>query len=207
MKNIIGTISNEKNLDLLYSVFDDLIILNDNNGLDINAIINILSYDIKQKYFLNLIKNKEMRKYWLKIKEEILSFLIYNDKDCYRDPETIISLILNCEDDEFRCDILNDLKKMILKYEDFYNIEENDNFIFFKLFTERCKNLIDIVEVNSSVYYSEMIALQNKIENDLKTKNIPYNITYTTFLAHTNGDILLLLLIIFSHRKKRESKL
>lgn len=45
---------------------------------------------------------------------------------------------------------------MIMKEEEFYSKEENENYLFFKLFFEKCKDLLKINEISTGIYLDEL---------------------------------------------------
>ena len=87
-----------KNFDLYFVIFDNLLICNENNNLDLCLIAELLNinYEITSKYFFYLIKNKEMSSIVLKLKTNIINFFVLKNR---YNAEGFFSLLLLSEDD------------------------------------------------------------------------------------------------------------
>ena len=195
MKELINNITSSeiKDKDILFKIFDEWLISNDNREIDIKSIVTYFVDDdnlneFTSGYFSYLIKNKKKESITFKLKEIIIPFFLQHNRDELDSSETIISLILDC--DQFRDYILAQLDDRVLKYEDFYDTNENDNFTLFKLFIESCKNMLSEEEISSGLYYMEGIIIQNNITNELKQKDILYNKLNKIFEADKNDRFL-----------------
>ena len=207
MKELINSYSEVKNMDMLFKIFDEWLISNENQEIDIDLIVKYFVEDnnlqeIASGYFSYLIKNKKNESITFKLKEIIIPFFLQHNRDNLNNSETIISLIKDCE--KFRDYILSLLDNRVLKSEDFYDIEENDNFNLFKLFIESCKNMLSEDEINSGLYYMEGIIIQNNITNDLQKKDILYNKINKIFEADKNNRFLNKIKVIIQNEKQSE---
>ena len=178
----------EKDKNSLFLALDDWIKINYNHKINISNILINFDKELKSEYFHKLIKNKDMEKYIINLKNIIFPLVLNKDKK--GNEEIIISLLLDINNNDIRADILFEISNRALKSTDFYSIEENYNFTLYKLFIEKCKNLFNIEEISTSVYFNEIITVQNNIENDLKNKNVEYNIMKTIIEADKNEEFL-----------------
>ena len=182
-KDIILTVldENKKNYEKIYKIFDKWIIINANIGADLTNVIQILylNYDITSKYFFYLLKSKEMRDYTNDLKDYILKFFLFQNRIGSITAESLISLLLLlANNDLYLISFLNQLDKKILKENEFYQKEESDNFLLFKLFFQKCNDLIKNPKILEGNYLKETIKVKSKIYNDLQNNNVPYNIVY-----------------------------
>jgi hypothetical protein len=103
--------------------------------LDLTYIFNLiasLNYVITSKYFFYLIKNQNLKTIFGKLKDLIIEFFVDQFKDKTnkgQNAESVISLLILCTDNNFRVSLLNKMNKMIMKEEEFYSKEENENFL------------------------------------------------------------------------------
>ena len=180
----IGKIKNtilekkDKDYDLYFYIFDNCLFCNDNNNLDLNVVVDLLTinYDITSKYYFYLLKNEEMKSIVMKIIVIIFKFFLLKNKEDKANAEVLISLLLLSHNKRLDLYFLNQLDKRILTEEDFYEKEENSNFILFKLFFEKCDKLIKNVEISEGKYLLGSILIKNKILTDLKENRIKYSI-------------------------------
>ena len=179
-RDIIYTVLEEKkeNYETLYKIFDNWIMINWNSGLDLNFVINILevNYEITSKYYFHLLKSKEMQYYSNMFKNYILDFFLKQNNKGDNNAESLISLLLMSPNEQFLLFFLNKLNKKILTEKEFYQKEESDNFLLFKLFFQKCNDLMKNQKILEGYYLKETIKVQNKIYNDLQNNNVPYNI-------------------------------
>ena len=178
--DLIYSILEEKEevYDLLFKIIDNWFVCNEYNNLDLNYVSDLieLNYDFTSKYYFHILKNKKMQFIAMKIKNNIIRFFLKQNKEGNNNAESLISLLLLAPDDQFCLYFLNQLDQKILKEEDFYQKEENQNYLLFKLFFERCMELIKKPEINQGKYLSESIIMKNKIYNDLKNNEVRYDI-------------------------------
>ena len=145
-----------------------------------------------------------MKDYTLQIRENVMQFFLEQNKDGYGDADTILTIIIESEK-EFRGDIMNKLGNRIFKEKDFYEIGENNNFIFYKKFMEKCKDYFQIPEINAGIYYNEVIMTQNKIFNDLKKKEVEYNKILQLIEKDENNSFLNKIKVITQNEKEGET--
>ena len=180
IEELIFTVLDEKeeNYDLLFEIFDDWILLNDNNGLDLDFCTKQLelNYNLTSKYYFYLLKSKKMKYIGMKIKNIIINFFLEQNRVGNNNAESLISLLLVSSDSDFCLYVLNQFNDKILTENDFYQKEENQNFLLFKLFFEKCSELIQNREIRQGIYLYESIEIKEKIYNDLKNNNVRYEI-------------------------------
>ena len=145
--------------------------------------ISELNYVITQKYFFYLLKNRNLENIFNEIKDLIIKFFIEqkNDKiNKCENAEALISLLILSDDynNKFRLDLLNQMQKVIIKEEEFHLKEETENFVLFKLFFEKCKDLLNIIDISCDSYLKESVSIKNRIYNNLKELKIKYDIIY-----------------------------
>ena len=189
----------EKNYDKLFQIFDNWFIINELNSLDLGFLKENLEkiYNITSKYYLYLIQNNDMKAIVRKIKDFIINFYIEQMKRGNNSYESIISL-LQCKDNELLLFFLNNLDNIILKEEEFYQIEDTVNFLLFKLFFQKCKDFLDDPKINQGKYLKDSLIIKCKINNDLNNKRVKYNIVnnlmnedkklYNKMLVISEGD-------------------
>ena len=125
----------EENYNLIFDIFDKIFIINEYANLDLTYIFNLiasLNYVITSKYFFYLIKNQNLKTIFGKLKDLIIEFFVDQFKDKTnkgQNAESVISLLILCTDNNFRVSLLNKMNKMIMKEEEFYSKEENENFL------------------------------------------------------------------------------
>ena len=180
----------EQDEKLIYSVLNNWIIINCINNINISNILIRFDNKLKSNYFSILIKNKDMEKYIIQFKDIIVPFVLNNNKSKNGNAETIIYLLLNFDNNELRCDILSELSDRDLKNKDFYCIGENDDFLLYKLFFEKCQHLFNLPEINTSTYFLKITSIRSKLENDLKNKDVEYNIIKKIIEVDKNGEFL-----------------
>ena len=181
-KDIIFTVLDEKkeNFEFLYKIFDNWILINDYNGLNLNDVIEPLeiNYDLTSKYFFYLLKAKEMQKITEKIKELIINFFLKQTQEGGNNAESLISLLLIAPNNQFLLFFLNQLNKQVMTEKDFYQKEETNNFLLFKLFLEKCNDLMKNNEIAGGEYLFRTVLIKDKIFNDLKNNDVQYNLVY-----------------------------
>ena len=133
-----------------------------------------MNYDLTSKYYKNLLENQKMSYVLEKIKKSISNFIInqYNDKKL--NANSIISMLLISKDKKIISHFLNELEKNILTENDFYQKEENLNYQLFKLFLEKCSQLIKNKDLYDGQYLIKTIQIQSKIHNDIISNNVEY---------------------------------
>ena len=181
-EELIFTVLEEKeeNYNLIFEIFDTLLIYNDNNDLDLQYILNLiqsnLSYDFITKYYFYLLKNKDIDLIVSKLKNNIIGFFIEQTKHGIARAESLISLLSFSNDNKFTLYLLDQMDKMIATENDFYQKEESRNFLLFKLFFEKCRDLIKNKEISQGKYLMESILLKSKVLKNLDDNKIKFDI-------------------------------
>ena len=68
------------------------------------------------------------------------------------------------------------MDNMIINENDIYQKEETQNFILFKLFFEKCGELLKNKDIYHGKYLFESITLKNQINTDLNNCSIKYDL-------------------------------
>ena len=195
------TILDEKEEDYnkIFEVIDNWFIVNEKNNLDLNYLINSieLDYNFTSKYFFHILKSKKMNNIANILKGIIIDFFLQQNNAGKNNAESLISLLLLCNDD-LCIYFLDQLNNKILTERDFYHKEETENFLLFKLFFKRCNELIQNPEICKGIYLKKSLSIKDKIQNDLKNNDIKYEIAnnlidenntlYNKILAIENKD-------------------
>ena len=173
---IFTALDDTKNEKTIFSIFDNWLIINHYNSMDLTPITQKieLNYDLTTKYYKNLLENQKMAYILEKIKGNISNFIInqYNDRKLNAD--SIISMLLISKDKNITSYFLDELEKNILTVNDFYLKEENLNYQLFKLFLEKCTQLIKNKDLYNGQYLIQTIKIQSKLDDDLKKNNVEY---------------------------------
>ena len=173
-------ILDQKEVDesILFEIYDNLLIINNNYKIDLASLFEIfeVNYVITPKYYFHLIKSKKMRNITYKIYDNITQFFIEQNAKGADNAESIISLLIIAEEnklDNLREAILEQLNSKIITEEDFYQKEESQNFQIFKLFFEKCNNLLLTWK---GKYLDESNKIREKIKKDLINCNVEYDL-------------------------------
>ena len=83
-------------------------------------------------------------------------------------------MLLISKDKKITSYFLDELEKNILTENDFYLKEENLNYQLFKLFLEKCTQLIKNKDFYKGSYLLQTIKIQSKLEDNLKKDNVEY---------------------------------
>jgi len=192
IEQIIFTALNEKEniYDSLFSIFDNWLICNEYNGLDLNYITNILAKIKKftSKYYFYLLKNQNMTFIANKIKNNIMNFFLWQEGEGNDTAETLISLLLLSHGSDLCLYFLNQLNNKILTEKDFYQKDENQKFLLFKLFFEKCGELIQNPAISQGYYLEQSLKIKIKISNDLISSNVRYDMM--DYLIDENNSFL-----------------
>ena len=164
----------EKDYNMLFEIFKNLLICSEKNKL--KPKVYILNYDFTSKFFFYLLKNKKLQIIVNKIKQIIIDFFLQQNRKGKANEESLISLLQLSPNNDFCLKLLNQMDNMILKEDDFYQKEENKNFILFKIFFEKCVNLIKNKEILDGKYLNESLLLKSKILNDLSKNKLKYDL-------------------------------
>ena len=167
----------EENLEILFKIFKNLIVINhsfEDFNLEFPITIVQISYDFTSKYYFYLLKREEINDIVMEVKDYIISFFIKQTYNNCQNAESLISLLLLSKDKDFSINLLNLMNHLIINENDFYQKEENENFKFFKVFFEKCKDLQKNEYISNGNYIVKSIEIKNKILNDLKISQIPF---------------------------------
>ena len=176
VKELILTVLDEK--EDINKVLDNILICNYNNDLDLKFIVELLqiNYEFTSKYFFYLLKNKDLEYIVSKIKDLIIEFFIQQTREGKANAESLISLLLLSPNIKFSLYLLNQMDNMIVKENEFYQKEDTPNFLLFKLFFEKCGELIKNKDVSQGKYLNESVLIKSKVLDDLKNNKIIYEV-------------------------------
>ena len=180
-RDIIYTILDEKeeNYNIIYEVIDNFFKCNIYNDLDLEYIFDLIQIDnFASKYYFYLLKNKNLEDIVSKIKSLIINFFLQQNMQQIMDAEILISLLLLSPDNNFSLSLLNKMDNMIIKENDIYQKEDTVNFLLFKLFFQKCGELLKNEDISQGKYLYESIILKNKILNDLTNFKIKYDLAF-----------------------------
>ena len=166
---------NEKNL---FEIIDEWLLINFDNNCDLNYNCRILeiNYDFTSKYYFHIFKSKEMQLIVNYIRGNIIKFFLGQNKENYYSAESLIFLLLNSPNDQFRLYVLNQMDKFIMTKEDFYQKEENQRYQLFKLFWERCGDFRKNQNIAQGNYLNEIILIKYRLINEIRNHDISYEI-------------------------------
>ena len=182
IKELIYTVLEEKeeNFNIIFEIFNYILIYNDGADLDLNYILNLielnLSHDFITKYYFDLLKNNNLDFIVSKVKNNIINFFIEQTKLGIAHAESLISLLSFSRDNKFTLYLLNQMDKMIATERDFYQKEESRNFLLFKLFFEKCGDLIKNKEISQGKYLLESTLLKSKLLKNVDDLKIRFDI-------------------------------
>ena len=188
----------EENFEIIFSVLINYFKCCEKYNIKkVNFEINKLDYNFASKFYFYLLdKNEEQL--INRFKEEILIFFLEQNFNKLND-KIIVKIILLNPDSEFCLHFFNQMDIFILTENDFYMKEKNMNFDIFKLFFEKCQDLIDKKKIKNGKYLFKSIAIKNKLKDDLTKSNVKYelinnlidddNIFYNKILVIFDNDI------------------
>ena len=111
-----------------------------------------------------------------KVKSQIINFMIKQIQKQKLNPELIIFLLQNSPNEKFSSYILNQIDSLIMKKEDFYEKGENQKYLFFKLFFEKCSDLLKNNEIYQGYYLTETVMVMTSILYEIKNHDIIYQL-------------------------------
>ena len=183
-ENLINSYFNEESITkengkIFYDIFQKILIYNSKNGFDVIPQLKLIESnfqkDFVSNFYIFLIKEKS-EKLIQKIKNKIIAFFIEQQKSSLN-PESLIYLALISPDSYFFQSLLNQMDNFILNEKDFYQKEENPKFILFKLFYEKCSQLIkNNQKLLEGRYIIETMKLKSKITYDLESGKVEYDL-------------------------------
>ena len=180
MKEIKYNILDEKEEDyeIIFDVFDNWLIYIDNNFMNLETALQDieLNYNLTSKYFYHLFRKEKMVKYQNKLRESIIKFFMAQNKEGNDNEESLITLLLVSKYNLHTCVyILNQLNKRILTEQEFYRKDETPNFRLFRLFFEKCQELMENQEVIKGEYLEQSIIIRQKLCQDLNNFRVRYD--------------------------------
>ena len=207
-QDIILTALDDK-FEVLFEIFDNWLIINDYNKLDLGWVTEKLeiNYDLTSKYFFYLLKNKNMNLITEKIKNLIINFFLKQNKEGVNNAESLISLLLIAPNNNFLLFFLNQLNNQIMTEKDFYQKEETKSFVLFKLFFEKCNDLLKNNAIAGGVYLLQTVLIKNKIFNDLQNCDVQYNIINSLMEEGENDKIFYKKIQIITENKAEADKI
>ena len=173
---IYTALDDTKNENLIFSIIDNWLSINYFNSMDLSLITEKLemNYDFTVKYYKYLLENQSMSYILEIIKGNLSKFFIFQYNDRKLTADSIISMLLISKDKKIISYFFDELEKNILTDNDFYQKEENLNYQLFKLFLEKCAQLIKNQELYEGQYLIQTKKIQTKIHNDLLNKDVEY---------------------------------
>ena len=194
----------KENCDIIFEIYSKLLICNDKNKLDLKLYI-VPDFEFSSKYLFYLLKNNKLKSIINKLKDKIINYYLDQNKKGYANEESLIDLLLISPNNEFCLHLLNEMKNKILTEEEFYQGEETKNFKLFKLFFEKCTDLIKKEEIKEGKYLLESLKIKNKIKNDLSNSKVKYGLMsdlINEYLSFYNK-----ILIIFDRNEEKAKKI
>ena len=168
----------KENEDVLFDIYDNWLLVNFDNRLDLKYNVNILeeNYDFTSKYYFHLFKSKNMQLVVNMIRGYIINFFLGQNIQQRNSPESLIFLLLNSYNDQLCLYVLDQMNKLIMTKEDFYQKEENQRFQLFKLFFEKCGDLYKNPNIAEGKYLQETLRVRYSIITEIKYHNLRYEL-------------------------------
>ena len=178
MNEMIFTILdiNPERYNEIFNIFNNWIVINHYNNLDLNYVFDriFLNFDIPNKYFIYLLKNKT--KYSERIIDFIKKRIIEINIELLEqnnNPDLLIELLLN-SDDRLCLFFLEKINNLALEEKDFYLKNDNHKIILLKAFSKKCKILFEKYMNSEGTYTYKINSCKNKILKDLQKGNINF---------------------------------
>jgi hypothetical protein len=188
-KDNVYTLLDEKEEDyeILFDIFNQLIKVNEFNNLDLNHIVKLIqiNYELTAKYYFYILKDKNMSLTVNNIKNLIINFFIDRNREGKISAESLITLLL-LSDKQFSQVLLNQMNNMIATEKDFYQKEESPKYLLFKLFFEKCGDLINEGKLADGTYLVESLDLKKKLKDNFTLMTIKYDLL-TNLMADDNS--------------------
>ena len=195
--------------NIIYYVFDKVLIINEYNVMDLNPIVEKIQmkYDFTSKYYKHLLDNKYMTKIVELIKGHISNFFIsqYNSRNL--NAESIISMLLISKDIKISTYFLDELEKNIITENDFYYKDENLNYQLFKQFLEKCSQLIKNKEIYNGTYLVKTIQIQSKLMSDLLKCDVEYERIDNLIISNKMNEFFERMKVIFQNDENAKNAL
>ena len=168
----------KENEKILFEVIDEWLEINFDNRLDLRYTIERieLNFDFTSKYYFHLFKSEKMKLIVHQIRYFIINFFLTQNKERKNSAESLIFLLLNSPNDDFCLYVLDQMNNLIMTKEDFYQKEENERYLLFKLFFEKCGDLYKNKNISEGKYLNETYIIKYKIFNEMKNHDLVYEI-------------------------------
>ena len=180
VNELIYTLLDEdkENDEILFDIFDNWLLICYKNNLDLNFNTSIIefNYDFACSYYLHFLNTPKMKSIMDKVKSQLINFMIKQIQKQKLNPELIIFLLQNSPNEKFSSYILNQIDSLIMKKEDFYEKGENQKYLFFKLFFEKCSDLLKNNEIYQGYYLTETVMVMTSILYEIKNHDIIYQL-------------------------------
>ena len=165
----------EENYEIIFKIFINYFKCSEANGVKANYFeINKLDFIFVSKFYYYLAIQKE-EIVLNRLKNEILAFYFQQNLNKLNG-DILIQLILLSPDADFTLEIFNNMEYFVLTENDFYRKDNNINFQIFRLFFEKCSDLIKEYHLSKAKYLSKALLIKDKIKKDLLTNNIQYDL-------------------------------
>ena len=168
----------KENMGKIFKIFENIFRLNcSNKNLSYDFPIKVVqfNYEFASKFYFYLLEQKDLYESMIEAKTGIIDYFIDQTRTKSQNAESLISLLLLSPDKNFSVHLQNKMEYLIIKENDFYQIEENDNFRLFELFFEKYSELIKNPFISEGTYLVESIKIKSRILDDLENNRISYN--------------------------------
>ena len=166
---------NEKNFETIFNILNNYFECCERNKIkNFNLDINKLDYKFVFEFYSYLF-NKNSETIINRLKKEIITFF-FQDNFNKLNEDTLINLIIMTSNIKFCVDLLDNMQVFVINENDFYMKEKNVKFDLFKLFFQKCKDLIDKKIISKGKYLNESIEIKNKIKERLSENVVQYEI-------------------------------
>jgi len=196
----LTNLDSEQNYKIIFEIYSNLLLCNDKNKLDLK-LYQMHNYDFTSKYLFYLLKNKKLEHIINKLKEEIINYILNQNKKGNLNEESLISFLLLSPNNNFCLDLLNQMKNRILTEEEFYQKKETKNFTLFKYFFEKCADLRSNEEIENGIYCFESVKVKSKIEDDLSKSQVKFE-TINNLIDYDNSFYNRILIIYDKDEQK-----
>ena len=204
VKNNLYTLLDEKEEDyeILFDVFNNILKVNEYNNLDMAYIVKLIqiNYNLTAKYYFYILKDKNMSYTVNNIRYSIINFFIERNKEGKISAESLITLLI-LSDKQFSQILLNQMNNMIASEKDFYQKERTPKFLLFKLFFEKCGDLISQGKISDGTYLIESLDLKSKMKDNFINFTIKYEILIN--LIADNEALYNKIFVIFDEEEKK----
>jgi len=196
----IANLDREKNSEIIFEIYSNLLICNDKNELELKLYI-IPDYEFSVKYLFYLLKNNKLKSIVSKLKEKIIDYFLKQNEEGNINEKSLISLLQSSPNNDFSLYLLNKMENKIITEKQFYQEEEEKNYTLFKLIFEKCSDLIKNEEIKNGKYLLESLKIKKKIEDDLSNSKVKYGLM--TDLINDNNSFYNKILLICDRNEQK----